>query len=279
MVLLLATGLLVGLFACAGREPAPDPTSINKLKMEFVYIPPGSFVMGSPEKEPGRFDDEILHKVVLTKGFYIQTTEVTQGQWEAVMHDNPSGFKSCGYNCPVENVSWHDVQEFIRRLNKLEGTERYRLPTEAEWEYVLRLGTEKSILKDVINIATSVLFPSGECLSTNEANYNGNFPLTDCEKGDFRNTTLPVASLAANRMGVYDLHGNVYEWCQDLYGPYPNYKVEDPVGTPARKSDSYRVYRGGSWYSSARYCRAAYRGKEEPDYKYHNLGFRLVKNP
>ena len=97
--------------------------------------------------------------------------------------------------------------------------------------------------------------------------------------GEFRNTTLPVASFAPNKLGIYDLHGNVYEWCQDLYGPYPQYKVVDPKGPETVKKESYRVYRGGSWYSSARYCRAACRGKEEPDFKYYNLGFRLVKNP
>lgn len=283
IVVLLAIVLAAVVCACAAREPAPAPVSTNNLKMAFVYIPPGSFVMGSPAKEPGRFEDETLHKVVLTQGFYFQTTEVTQGQWEAVMQSNPSGFKTCGCDCPVENVSWNDVQEFIRRLNKAEGADRYRLPTEAEWEYVVRLGAEENIIKDVVkgmaDIVGSILFPSGECLSAEEANYNGNFPLASCPAGEFRNTPLPVASFPPNKLGIYDLHGNVYEWCQDMYGPYPDYEVVDPKGPETVKKESYRVYRGGSWYSSARYCRAAYRGKEAPDFKYYNIGFRLVKNP
>ncbi len=273
------------LASCADRKPAPTQNYItNRLKMQFVYVPPGSFLMGSPSNETGRFDDETLHKVKITKGFYMQTTEVTQRQWETVMHANPSRFKSCGYNCPVENVSWNDVQQFIRKLNKLEPGKRYRLPTEAEWEYACRLGAEKNnIVVDSINIVRSALFPKTDCLPTDIANYDGNFPLKGCPAGKFRGTTTPAGSFPPSDIGLYDMDGNVYEWCNDIYGPYPDCTVTDPKGAPAgktgNKGDIYRVFKGGSWYSSARYCRAAYRGKEKPDYRYCNIGFRLVMEP
>ena len=275
LILMRLCACAVFLSACAGSAPAPPDTFRNSLKMTFVYIPPGDFVMGSPAGEPGRFADERRHKVEITRGYYLQTTEVTQGQWESVMFDNPSAFDECGYNCPVESVSWNDVQAFIRRLNEKDKTADYRLPTEAEWEYACRLGAEKNLITGMIH-GLAGLFSSGDCLSTDTANYNGNYPFSDCPKGVYREAPVPVASFPPNQIGLYDMHGNVYEWCADRYGPYPADKVADPRG---RQYGDYRVYRGGSWYSSARYCRAAYRGKEKADYKYHNLGFRLVKMP
>lgn len=271
---------MVVLSACAGNSSVKSdksraPEIQNNLKMAFVFIPPGDFVMGSPPGEPGRFSDETRHKVVITKGYYLQTTEVTQGQWESVMFNNPSAFDECGYNCPVENVSWNDVQAFIRRLNARAGGVTYRLPTEAEWEYACRLGGGNNIVADMLS-GVAGLFSADHCLSTDDVNYNGNYPLPDCPVGVYRETPLPVASFAPSEIGLYDMRGNVYEWCADRYGPYPGGKVMDPVG---RSYGNYRVFRGGSWYSSARYCRAAYRGKEKADYKYHNLGFRLVKVP
>jgi len=228
--------------------------------MDFVRIEPGSFIMGSPLEEPGRSSDEKLHQVTLTQSIYIQTTEVTQKQWEAVMGNNPSGFSNCGDDCPVENVSWDDVQEFIRRLNNRESPEKYRLPTEAEWEYVCRAGT-------------GTPFPFGRCLSTEQANYNGNYFLTGCSKGKNRKSTLPVASLKANAWGLYDMNGNVWEWCQDWYDEYPSDSVSDPSGPP---TGSYRVCRGGSWKHEARKCRSANRNRYAPSFKGNNIGFRLV---
>ncbi|MFO8049047.1 MAG: formylglycine-generating enzyme family protein [Desulfosudaceae bacterium] len=281
--------------ACAGnnRVKVPDKLTTERLNMEFVYVAPGEFVMGSPDSETLRFDDEVLHKVEITEGFYIQKTEVTQGQWESVMYDNPSVFKDSGPDYPVENISWNDAQEFVRKLNQRAGREEFRLPTEAEWEYACRLGAEEGPLSNVflvsdivkvvgkgVKMATSVLFTTGECLSTDEANYNGNYPFPGCPQGEFREKTTPVGSFAPNRLGLHDMHGNVNEWCLDNYGSYcenrtfPMYKVVDPRG-PSR--GKYKVYRGGSWLSSARYCRAAYRGKERPDYKNYTLGLRLVK--
>jgi formylglycine-generating enzyme required for sulfatase activity len=122
-------------------SPQPERAFVNNLGMKFVYINPGSFMMGSPLKESGRDDDERQHRVTLTEGFYLQTTEVTQGQWQRVMGNDPSKFENCGSDCPVEQVSWNDVQMFIQKLNRMEKTVKYRLPNEAEWEYAARAGT------------------------------------------------------------------------------------------------------------------------------------------
>jgi formylglycine-generating enzyme required for sulfatase activity len=173
--------------------------------------------------------------VTLTKGFYMQSTEVTQGQWKAVMGNNPSYFKNCGDDCPVEQVSWNDVQEFIRKLNRREGGNKYRLPTESEWEYVARAGTD-------------IPFAFGRCLSTDQANYDGNYPLSECSKGEYRQRTISVASFKPNSWGLYDMHGNVWEWCQDWYGDYPSGSATDPSGS---SGGSYRVLRGGGWNDDA----------------------------
>jgi len=231
----------------------------NKIGMTFVYIPPGSFMMGSPKDEPGRYDRENQHEVVLTKGYYMQTTEVTQGQWKSVMGENPSKFKDCGDNCPVEWVSWKDVQVFIEKMNKKADKYLYRLPTEAEWEYAARAGTKGP-------------FAFGDCLSTEDANYNG-YPLSNCPKGEYRRKTIPVATLKANKWGLYDMHGNVYEWCSDWYGDYPTNRVVDPQGA---QSGTYRLKRGGSWLSSARYCRSAFRDRDEPGGRGNFVGVRLA---
>ncbi len=236
-----------------------EPEFVNSINMKFVYIQPGTFMMGSPEDEPGRYDNEILHKVTLTKGFYMQTTQVTQKQWQAVMGNNPSHFKH-DENCPVECVSWDDTQDFIRKLNEKEGADKYRLPTEAEWEYTCRAGT-------------TAPFYFGKCLSTDQANYDGNYPLEGCPKGQYREKTVPVGSFAPNAWGLYDMHGNVWEWCQDWYGDYPTGAVTDPIGAG---DGSCRVLRGGGWFSSARLCRTAYRRSNSPGDRGNNGGFRLV---
>ena len=249
---------------------APKPPAVsavryftNSLGMKFAYIYPGTFQMGSPIDESGRHDDELQHHVTLTKGFYLQTTEVTQGQWQQIMGENPSRFKDCGDNCPVEQVSWDDAQEFIRRLNQLLGTQKYRLPIEAEWDFACRAQTPTS-------------FPFGNCLTTKQANYNGNKPPEGCEKGKYMKRTLPVASLAANPWGLYDMQGNVWEWCQDFYDKYPSEPVSDPAGAVAGTS---RVIRGGSWHDPADQCRAANRQKHPPGYRSSRVGFRLVRTP
>ena len=233
----------------------------NSLGMTFVYIKPGTFHMGSPSSEPERGRNEARHKVTLTKGFYMQTTEVTQGQWKAVMGKNPSEFKSCGDNCPVEKVSWEDVQRFIEKLNAREDGAKYRLPTEAQWEYAARAGT-------------TTPFAFGDCLATNEDNYNGNYPMPGCSKGRYRKKTTPVASFKSNAWGLYNMHGNVSEWCEDWYGTYPDGSATDPVGPSSGK---YRVLRGGSWKDFTRFCRSAHRGMCTPSRRSIFYGFRLLR--
>jgi formylglycine-generating enzyme required for sulfatase activity len=193
----------------------------------------------------------------------MQTTEVTQGQWQAVMRSNPSDFKNCGSDCPVEQVSWNDAQEFIRRLNQKEGGTRYRFPTEAEWEYAARAGT-------------ATPFNTGDCLSTDQANYNGDYPLSGCSKVEFRKTTVRTGSFSPNAWGLYDMHGNVWEWCQDWYGNYPAGSVTDPAG---HSSGSFLVNRGGSWLDRAGHCRSAVRNYGTRDGKDNDLGFRLSSTP
>lgn len=226
----------------------------SPLGMKFIYIHPGKFRMGSPPDEPGRWgDDEKQHKVTLTKGFYIQTTELTQGQWEKLMKKNPSKFKDCGEDCPVENVSWDDIQDFIDKLNKQESTDKYRLPTEAEWEYACRAGsrTAYSFGSDPEKLGAYALYQKNS-----------------------EDKPHPVAQKKPNAWGLYDMHGSVAEWCQDLYGEYPSDSISDPMGS----SGSERVTRGASWFDDATYCRSADRSSNPANSAFRDLGFRLVKS-
>lgn len=219
-------------------------------------------MMGSPTNEPGRFSNETQHRVTLTKGFYMQTTEVTQGQWKAVMGNNPSRFKNCGDDCPVELVSWDDVQEFINKLNLRFGHgTTYRLPTEAEWEYAARAGSKTA-------------FASGG-ISKLYCGYNFNLDVMGWYCGNANKKTHPVAQKQSNAWGLYDMHGNVSEWCQDRYGDYPSGSATDPTGP---SSGSLRVYRGCCWIEFARFCRSAFRGRLKPGRRDNSLGFRLLRN-
>ena len=241
--------------------PSGKTYTVPSINYKMVYIPPGTFMMGSPSNEPKRDSDERRHKVTLTKGFYMGATEVTQGQWKKIMSSNPSYFK--GDNLPVEQVSWNDCQEFVRKLNRQEVGNKYRLPTEAEWEYACRAGT-------------TTPFFTGGCISTSQANYDGNYPMPGCSKGKYRKKTIEVASFSPNAWGFYDMHGNVWEWCQDWYEDYPASHVTDPEGA---SSGSGRVGRGGSWYSDARHCLSARRFGGAPDGGDGILGFRLARTP
>jgi len=225
----------------------------NSLGMEFVYIPPGSFTMGSPQNESGRSSLEKQHRVILTKGFFMQTTEVTQGQWTKVMKNNPSHFNVCGDNCPVEKVSWHDAQEFIHKLNQKEGGNKYRLPTAAEWEYAARAGS-----------TTRFCFGDEDDLLSEYAWYWNNSG----------NKTHVVAQKKPNAWGLYDMHGNVFEWNRDWIYEYPSGSVTDPVG---HSGSGLISLCGGSWESSADYCRSASRRNCNQDCQINNLGFRLVR--
>ncbi|MGD8387136.1 MAG: formylglycine-generating enzyme family protein [Desulfobacteraceae bacterium] len=244
-----------------GYAADPKASLTNDLSMTFVWIPAGSFIMGSPEDEPERNLDETQHQVTLTQGFYIQTTEVTQAQWTAVMGRNPSRFPPCGPDCPVESVSWEMCQEFIRELSAWDPDHTYRLPTEAEWEYACRAGTPTS-------------FSMGPCMDTTMANYNGNYFISGCtEEGVYRKNPMPVKSFSPNPWGLYDMHGNVGEWCQDRYGEYPKGPVTDPQGPD---EGTFRVFRGGSWYSNPATCRSANREEGNPQGRYHSKGLRLI---
>jgi formylglycine-generating enzyme required for sulfatase activity len=259
---------------CDGRVASPPFFTIDDPEMTFVRISAGTFMMGSPEAELGRAADEIRHEVTLTQDFYLQTTEVTQGQWLAVMGSNPSYFQNCGSNCPVGNVSWGDVQEFLTRLNtqRTDGYE-YRLPTEAQWEYAARAGSETVFCEGDITEPygnDTILNTLGWYVENSNANYSGCY-----EQDDGRCTgTQPVGGKTPNAWGLYDMHGNAWEWCSDWYGDYPSDNVIDPQG-PSSGVD--RVLRGGSWYTRAGNCRSAERFRSDPGNRdYSGSGFRLA---
>jgi len=200
--------------------------------------------------------------VTLSEGFYIQTTEVTQGQWSDLMGGNPSFFSGCGEDCPVEQVSWDDAQQFIWRLNQLEGADRYRLPTEAEWEYACRGGS-------------TTAFASGQITALDCGN-DTKLAETGWFCGNSAKTIHPVARKKANAWGLYDMHGNVSELCQDWFGEYPPDQITDPKG-PSSGID--RTVRGGGWDSKARHCRSSCRGAISSGQKINDVGFRLVRMP
>ena len=214
-------------------------------KMEMIWCGAGSFMMGSPVTEAGRFDDESLHPVTLTRGFWLGKYEVTQAQWESVMGENRSRFK--GPDRPVENISWDDCRTFIRKVNVMLGGVA-RFPTEAEWEYACRAGSDAAI--------------SGSGHLEEMAWYDGNSDSQTHEVGK----NLP------NAWGFYDMHGNILEWCADWFSK-PSGQAVDPQGPP---SGAFRVLRGGCWFFYARDCRSAYRLKRDPGIRNSIFGFRLA---
>lgn len=228
------------------------------VQLSMKLIPSGSFMMGSPNMEQDRDDDEgPQHRVTISKAFYMGVFEVTQEQWKAVMGTSPSSF---GYNAkyPVEEVSWEDCQRFISKINAM-GIGTFRLPTEAEWEYACRSGS-------------TTRFPWGD-----DSGYSslGQYAWYSSNSND---TTHPVGLKKPNAWGLYDMHGNVWEWCSDWYAPYASTAQTDPKGpSTAPSSGSSRVLRGGSWYSDPRYCRSANRGSGAPTGPDNDLGFRLVR--
>ena len=214
------------------------------------WIPPGSFMMGSPDSEEGRESDETQHEVVLSQGFFMAETECTQGQWKMVMGSNPSKFK--GTEQPVDQVIWGKAVEYCRKLTAKQRAEgllpdgwEWRLPTEAEWEYAARAGTTGARYGELDTIA----WYDGNCGSK----------------------THPVKQKTANAWGLYDMMGNVWEWCSDRSGDYPTGSVTDPTGS---SSGSGRVLRGGSWFNDAGCARSASRVRLVPGFRFFNLGFR-----
>jgi formylglycine-generating enzyme required for sulfatase activity len=248
---------------------SPVPTSGKDfLGMKFVYIKPGTFLMGSPASEPNRGKNETQHQVTLTQGFYLQTTELTQGQWQAIMgttikSQSRDHFQGLGSNFPMYFVSWQDTQKFIDRLNQ-RGQGTYRLPTEAEWEYAARAGTSGPFG-----------IGDGQNLDASQANFNGEYPYGKGAKGLNRNQTIPVASFRPNAWGLYDMHGNVWEWVQDWYDAYSEGSEIDPIGPEV----SYgKIVRGGSWYYDAQFSRSATRYFFDAyAVRTYFIGFRLVK--
>ncbi|MBY0459980.1 MAG: formylglycine-generating enzyme family protein, partial [Gemmataceae bacterium] len=225
-------------------------------KMAFAWCPPGSFRMGGTQYD----SEKPVHKVTLTKGFFMGIHPVTQAQWKAIMGTDPSHFK--GPNRPVEQVSWEDCQEFCKKFTaSLNGRVTVRLPTEAEWEYACRAGTTTE-------------FHFGDVINTDLANYDGNYSWNNSPKGTYRQETTDVGSFRANPWGLFDVHGNVWEWCQDWYAPYKDGDQTDPCQFN-KQSDDYRVLRGGSWSSSPQGCRSAGRRRRAPASRYCDYGFRV----
>jgi formylglycine-generating enzyme required for sulfatase activity len=229
-------------------ETTAPRTITNSLGMKLVLIRAGTFQMGSPPNEIGHQQD-LQHQVTISQPFYLQTTEVTQGQWQQVMGKNPSHFKNCGEDCPVEMVSWEEAQEFIKKLNRMEETDKYRLPTESEWEYACRAGSTShwSFGDDESKLGTYAWYYDNSGLQTH-----------------------PVGKKKPNAWGLYDMHGNVSEWCQDL--------IRGPLGPNTKKYEKYRLVRGGSWKAVAFGLYSAYGLSRDPDDRDYTLGFRVARD-
>lgn len=261
--LLLATALLGTILA----DPlfAAPKLFRNSLGMEFVLIPAGTFRMGSPPGEPHRGYSELKHQVTVSRPFYMQSTEITLQQWRAVMGKRFFFRKKGSPHMPVVKVSWHDCMDFIEKLNSRHpGT--YRLPTEAEWEYACRAGTASA-------------YSWGDEIDCSKAMYeNNSLKHPKCleyikSRGLSSDQPATVKSYAPNAWGLYEMHGNVWEWCADWFGEYPAEAATDPRGPPA---GSQKIRRGGSWYGYWFSCRSANRNPSHPASRYRTTGFRLV---
>ena len=231
----------------SGNDGSNAPKTLtNSIGMNFTLIQAGQFQMGSENEDR----EKPVHQVKLTRAFYMQTTEVTQAQWEAVMGNNPSAFK--GPDLPVEKVSWEDCQEFIKRLNTKEGTEQYRLPAEAEWEYACRADTSSESEEELEEMAWGGWNSGGQ--------------------------THPVGQKKPNAWGLYDMLGNVWEYCQDWYDA-AYYKTSPSTDPGGPETGSLRVVRGGSWDRSVKSnFRCSYRHFIDPSSRLDYFGFRIVKS-
>ena len=253
LTLLLSCRLLVAddCFNTASQDrDRARPVSAEPIDISMVFVQGGTFTMGCTSEQSDDCNDmeKPAHQVTVSS-FYIGEYEVTQAQWKAVMGANPSYFK--GDNLPVEQVSWNDVQEFIRQLNA-QTDKQYRLQTEAEWEYAARGGNK-----------------SRDCKYSGGNNLNDVGWYTD----NSGNTTHPVGATRPNELGIYDMSGNVWEWCHDWCGVYSSSAQRDPMGP---SSSPFRVFRGGSWFNFAKYARVSYRNGRNPDLRNNLLGFRLA---
>jgi formylglycine-generating enzyme required for sulfatase activity/serine/threonine protein kinase len=259
--------------------PGPQPVErfTSSIGMQLVWVRPGTFLMGSPngKRPPGvpaeekRDEDETPHPVTLTRGFYMSAHLVTQYQWEQVMGSNPSAVPGPTdaekKQRPVDGVSWDDCRRFCAELSRREGW-TYRLPSEAQWEYACRAGT-------------STAFWWGSSITTEQANYDGRMAFGPAGRaGVFRNKPTPVAAFPANPWGLYDMHGNLWQWCEDLYRPYSGHPAVDPLITEGQ-SRQPRVLRGGCWRNGPSFCRSAARSSGMPDSQDRYRGCRVIVCP
>jgi formylglycine-generating enzyme required for sulfatase activity len=248
--------------------------SFKGVRQVMRWIDPGSFIMGSPEDEPERFDDEPQRHVNFSEGFWLAETSCTQELWEVVMGDNPSRFKSD--QLPVERVNWHLVHDFLQQLNDQISGLSLTLPSEAQWEYACRAGTMTP-------------FSFGETISTAQANYNGSYVYASGSKGEYREKTIPVKSFSPNAWGLHQMHGNVWEWCLDHYSDYQFHpaKRNRDTGLPAVSNPlqvqqsvdetAFRVVRGGCWFDGPGGLRSASRVGDRPGDADNFLGFRFAR--
>lgn len=273
-VILLGCALFFTAVMVPHHAAATAKTYTNSIGMEFILIPSGSFYMGAGGNEPAaRCEEKPRHHVIISKPFYLGRHEVTQGQWETVMGSNPFSMERTypgRWDFLIQQpgrliaddkpatVSWNDAQEFIKRLNEAEGHDRYRLPTEAEWEYACRAGTDSaySFGNDARELGLYAWF--GEDFATG--------------------STHPVGHKKPNPWGFYDMHGNVWEWVQDYY-LRNYYSVSPEVDPTGPLQGSSRVVRGGSWHATAADWRSAFRKSYDPDYRGVSIGFRVVLMP
>jgi formylglycine-generating enzyme required for sulfatase activity len=254
---------------------------INSIGMKLVLVPAGKFTMGSPKTEEGLESEGPQHELEITEPFYMGVFEVTQGQYRQVMKTNPSWFSKEGdgsakvtgldtADFPVDTVSWYDAMEFCKRLSELPEEKAkkraYTLPTEAQWEYACRGGP----------LSMQDPFHYGKSLSSPQANFDSNYPYGGADKGIYKGRTEKVGSYPPNRLGLHDMHGNVWEWCLDWYDA--NYYKTSPPKDPCNNQigENRRVVRGGSWHGSGWYCRAALRIRFRPDGRSSDTGFRVV---
>jgi formylglycine-generating enzyme len=292
-IIVAATLIVLAPPAAALKAPAPTAKDTVELylgggvTLKMVRIPAKgkTFWMGSPKNEKEQEDDEVQHEVEFSHDYYLGVTEVTQAQYRAVMGSNPSWFSKEGKgkeevagmdtdDFPVESITWDEAKAFCKKVGeKLGDGQEYRLPTEAEWEYACRGGrsSKESFPFYLKNGPTS-------SLSGGQINFDGNCPYGDGKKGKYLERTAAVGSFSdsVNAFGLYDMHGNVWEWCSDWYGKYPTELVTDPTGPPEA---SDRVFRGGCWCQDASRCRAANRNRNAPSTRLQYIGCRLARVP
>ena len=256
--------------APAKPEPKPGTVVKNQIGIDLVYVPAGSFMMGSENGDP---EEKPVHQVTIREGFYVGRYEVTQAQWQRVMGTNPSNFK--GDNLPVEQVSWLDAQEFIRKLNEMKEGYAYRLPTESEWEYACRAGTTGDFAGSLDSMAWYAN-NSGRQYIDADAILKANLYTYSDRIADNGDQTHPVGQKQANAFGLYDMHGNVLEWCQDLYHDSYNGAPTDGGAWESGGTQDKRVLRGGSWDYFAKLCRSAARSGGSSSGGISRIGFRVV---